>query len=284
MTMPFVDSIQAPQWFKQWLLSQNKKIDQAIADAAAEVGLVLGVKPVAADTDIEATDEPVIVVDSSGGPVEVTLFPDSEVPADGKIRRWWVNHFAGTNPVNIVVDGGAFADGLARYVLPIGKTVQLGVLNGGGWLRIGDALTTTQVRRAAIWPAASFVAPTPVPFDIADRIDNSDVTNWSAFAPLSAEQVRVVLAGRYQISYSIDINSTGGVTWNVTTYLTRNGVEIPGTRLQTGNFGAEDASVSLPRVTVDLDADDRIRLIASQPGAPLTGNMASAILAIDTFV
>ncbi len=230
------------------------------------------------------TDEPVIAVDASGGSVQVTLFPDSEAPADGKIRRWWINHFAGNNPVTVVVDGGSFADGLARYVLPLGKTVQLGVLNGGGWLRIGDALTTTLVRLATPWPAATWIGPTPVPFDLADRIDNSAVSNWSPFAPLTGNQVKIVLASRYQLSYAVDINSTGGVTWNVTTFLTRNGIEIPGTRLQTGNFGNEDASVSLPPVTVDLDADDSIRLVASQPGAPLTGSMVSAILSVETFV
>jgi len=278
MPVKYVDAPNSPSWFQQWLLSQNKQIDAALAAA----GTTLGVRFVNSNANVEAVDPPVIIVDSSMGNVQVTLFPDSEAPADGKIHRWWVTRRSGVNRVTVVVDGSTFADGLAEYVLPLNKTVALGVLNGGGWLRIGDALTVTQVRRAASWAAANFVAPSPVPFDVADRIDNPAVSNWSPFAPLSSDQVRVVYPGRYQLAYAVDFDSTGGATWNAILYLTRNGTEIPGTRLVTGNFGNEDQSVSLPPVTVDLDADDRIRLVAQQ--TLLTGTMTEAIMMVQTFV
>lgn len=283
MKVTMIDAPGAPAWFTQWLPAQLRKVAQAIANAVQQAGLVLTTKDVSASTDVEASDPPVIVVDSTAAPVTITLFPDAEAPNDGNIHRWWVTHVAGDNNVTVVVDGGAFADGLIGYVLPKSRTVQLGVKNGGGWLRIGTALSTEQVRRAAPLAAAAFAAPgAPIPFDIADRQDNTNIALWSPFLPLSADQVQILLAGRYQIGFSADIDSTGGATWNADVWLTVNDAEVPGTRRTTGNFGNEDQSVSLPRVTIDLNADDRVKLVASQ--TLLTGNLKTAVLAIDTFV
>lgn len=231
-----------------------------------------------------AANGPVIIVDSSGGDVQVTLPAADTIPNDGLLHRAWVHHLTGGNRCSVVVSGENFYDGLATLVIPESETAQLGGMYMGvgnpGWLRISHIDTRLQVRRAATWASGNFSAVAAIPWDTQDIEDNVDVLEWSAATPTRAT---AKVAGKYFVGFLINIDSTGGSTYIVQAALRLNGSTIVnGTVLRTGNYQNEDQSASLPAVMIDLNANDYIEVVMQH--ASLTGNLESASLMIHTEV
>lgn len=192
-----VPLVQAPRARTSWAV----KFYESVRKLVSIDKLRLTQTGLAASANIEFGSEPVIIVDSTAGPVVVTLFASATAPNDGQIYRYWVNHIAGDNPVTVQIAGGeTFADGLLHYLLPFGKTIQLGVLNGGGWLRIGDALEVLRVGREAAWAAGNFVAATAVPFDTLYRNDNDAVQDINLLG--APTDVVINYRSRYQLAWS----------------------------------------------------------------------------------
>jgi len=266
-------------------LRSGGSLEAAIAAGDITVNAVpqLRTRYVSASGTIEAYDNEVTIVDTSLGNVTVQLFPSNEHPNDGLIHRYWVYHLGGGNLCQVVCADGSFADGLTKLFLDEGDTAQLGGMYDAAlpmWLRISKSSVDIQVRRNASWAAANFAAPTAVPFDVSDFIDNNAVLDWSAGTPT---QIIVRKSCRLEARYAADFDSTGGVTWNVQGYLRLNGVTtVPGSVRRGGNFGNEDDSISDPCQPLDLTVGDYLELILDQSN--LTGNLVGARLTISTEV
>lgn len=227
---------------------------------------------------------PVIIVDTTAGDVEVTLPAADTIPADGLLHRGWVHHIGGGNKCVVVVDGEDFHDGLAKMVIPEGVTTQLGGMYMGpsneGWLRISKISTRLQIRRAATWAAINFAAPAAIPWDTEDIEDNDSVIEWEGV--INPSRVTIKFGGYYDIKFFVNIDSTGGLTWNLAAWLEKNGTEVAGTRLRTGNYGDEDQSIALPGVEIELAENDYLEVVLDH--TLLTGNLCSATMVIQVEV
>jgi len=261
--------------------------DLAAAIAAGDIHVnnspVLAPQYFTADSNVEPWGGPVLIVDTSLGDVTLTLFPSDEHPNDGLLHRYWVHHIGGGNRCQIVCADGSYADGLVRLYLSEGNTTQLGGMYDATnpmWLRISKEPVDLQVRRNASWAAANFAAPTPVPFDVSDYIDNNAVMDWGVGTP-----TRIVIrkTGRFTFNYAVDIDSTGGLTWNCQAYLRVNGATVvAGSTRRGGNFGNEDDSMSNPCEPVQLTIGDYVELVVDQNN--LTGNLVGAKVTVITEV
>ncbi len=232
-----------------------------------------------------AANGSVILVSTIGGDVTVTLPAAATVPQDGLIHRVWVHHIRGENTCTIEIDGEDFFDGLVDCHPSVGATVTMGVMYMGsgnpGWLRISHLRTVTQVRRAATWAASNFSSAVGIPFDALNIEDNSHVSAWGS--PSNVSRINIGFEGRYGVHYIINVDSTGGSTWNLDAWIRVNGAkEIPGTRIRTGNYGGEDNAISLPHVDTLLVVGDYVELVVQHTS--LTGNLYSAMLNIDIKV
>jgi len=228
---------------------------------------------------------PVILAYPSTGPITITLPAPSGLPEDGMLRRAWVGNFGGLYSVKVVIaGGGTFVDGLSQlWVDGNGTAVHLGAVNGAvadTWMRISTLRNVLQIRRAATWAAANFSSATPLPFATQDFEGNPYIMDWASEIP---SRLSAVLGGTYWIAGFANIDSTGGVTWNVACWLRKNGTtEIPGTRLRGGNYGGEDDSVTLPQTRVSLAAGDYLEWVFQQTG--LTGTLYSATMSSEILV
>lgn len=249
-----------------------------------------GAMQLSADYAAVVSDPSVWIIDTSGSTpgtgYTLTLFPSSDQPNDGRLYGRYVHKFAGDpdQPLTILPPPGeTFADGLTKCVMRhAGETVRLGGMYmnpGNGWLRLLRRCVVCQVRRDTTWSALNFSSPAPVPWTINDVEDNDAVLDFTSGPP---ELVTAHYSARYMMSYQVSIDSTGGSTWNLTAYLRINGTTIIPGSVRTGNYGGEDASLSLPRVDYDLVAGDYIELVLDHTN--LTGEMWSAIMNISAGV
>lgn len=215
--------------------------------------------------------------------ITLTLPDPSGLPlADGYLRRVYAGNFGGNGGhFHVDIDGSNFLDGLSRAeVTANGGAVMLGAVNGtlaSVWVRISSLENHIQVRRASTWAASNFATPTAIPFLVQDLEGNDAVISWAATP--NPSRLTISLTDHYHFSGVLNIDSTGGVTWNVEAWLRKNGTtEIPGTRVRTGNYGAEDQSVALPSIGLALEEGDYVEWIIEHTS--LTGNLYSAMLSV----
>lgn len=110
-------------------------------------------------------------------------------------------------------------------------------------------------------------------FDIVDTWVADETGSW-----VSHTRVWVGTPGSYHVSYLIDIDSTGGSTWNATAQVYKNGASVESTRIESGNYGNEDQSMALPAVYIELDTDDYLDVRISQNN--LTGDLTHCLFQI----
>jgi|GEM_PF-4401896 len=213
--------------------------------------------------------------------VTITLPDPAGLPyADGLLRRLYIGNFGGDGyHVHVDFDGKSL-DGLANATIKnTGGSIMLGCANGSlgsVWVRISTLENHFQLRRAATWAATNFSgAGAAIPWDNQDYDDNPDIVSW-AVTP-NPSRVEVEYKDHYHFVGMINIDSTGGYTWNVEAWWRKNGTtEIPGTRIRTGNYGNEDQAITLPLSGIDLEVGDYMELMVKH--VSLTGNIYSATL------
>ena len=82
----------------------------------------------------------------------------------------------------------------------------------------------------------------------------------------------VLAAGEYTLSYTVDINSTGGATpWTATAQIYKNGGALAGTIISSGNSKNGDQSFSMISDNFSLSAGDYVDLRIIHSG--LTGEL-----------
>jgi hypothetical protein len=176
---------------------------------------------------------------------------------------------------------GIFQNGLNEIKIYNRGTLRMGYVCpniADGAFLLQELFSSLQARKSIEWSACSFSSATAVPFDITDIkydeniIEHSNTTNNS--------RVTFGCKGRVKVSYSCFIDSTGGSTYNVTTYLRKNGTTtIPGSTARTGNYGGEDNSLSIGSMGFDVSVGDYIELIVDQDN--LTGYLKEIMIHVE---
>lgn len=231
-------------------------------------------------TDHDILSGAVLMVDTTAAEVVLTL-PEASNFSEGVWRQLIINHPSGDNNVKILLSGSdTFVYSNTYFNLgthPFSFTV--GTYNNGGGSKWGLVRNTTvkaSGHRDASWAAANFSSMTIIPFDHEDYNNQDELLVYTAGA---AARYTVKTAGTYKVSYQVDIDSTGGSTWNATAQIYKNGVALDGTEVRTGNYGNEDQSMALIPMYVDLAADDYLDIRIDQNS--LTGNLVHAKLNIE---
>jgi len=226
----------------------------------------------------------VIVCNTTAGDVTLTLPQLSTLPDDGILQSFSIGHSGGGNDVilktnasdNFVYDSTStefnLGNGNFHFTLA-------GVYNGstGRWGFQRNLTIKAQMLRTTDWTASNFSSMTIIPFESENYNNNDellvDTTGASA-------KYTVKTSGSYKVNYKIDIDSTGGSTWNATAQLCKNGTSLgEGYKVKTGNYGNEDGMLGLPTTYLDLDADDYIDLRIDQNN--LTGKLIRASLSLE---
>ena len=225
----------------------------------------------------------VIVVDTTSGDVTLTLPLLSTLPSDGILRNFSIGHSSGSNDVIIETnsaDNFVFAS--------VSKTFNLGHSNfhftlagiytgsDGRWGFQRNVTINASSHREANWASTNFSSMTIVPWDNEHNNNNDELLIYTAGA---SARYTVKTPGKYKIAYQIDIDSTGGGTWNATSQVYKNGLALENTEVRTGNYGNEDQSMSLIPTYIDLVADDYIDLRIDQNN--LTGNLVHSIFNLE---
>ena len=225
----------------------------------------------------------VIVADTSSGDVTFTLPALSTLPSDGLIRTFAIGHNVGSN--NVIIKTNT-SDNFVYAT--VSKTIDLGhgffhftiggMYNGttGRWGLQSHTNLHASGHRDASWASSNFSSLTVVPLDSEAYNNNDELLIYTSGA---SARYTVKTAGRYKVSYFINIDSTGGSTWNVTSYIYKNGSSIETSEVRGGNYGNEDDSLTSVPFYVDLVADDYVDLRVDQNN--LTGNLIHAVINIE---
>lgn len=224
----------------------------------------------------------VIMVDATAGDVTVTLPLKTDIANDGRIHQFRIaKKDTSDNKVIIKTSGTeTFPQSITELVLLYaGETATLGGSYDNGWFWLGQMKIVTKVDRENAWDASNFSSLTAIPFENLLIDDNPDIFSWDSGDPT---KITSHIKNRVTLSYSVDIDSTGGSTYNVETYVYKNGVEVKGSKMRTGNYGGEDSCMSKGSIIVNVDAGDYIELYIVQNN--LTGNVEYADIQMETLL
>jgi hypothetical protein len=220
----------------------------------------------------------------TSGIITLTLPSPYLLPNDACIRGpFYLINYGGTYTLKIVIAGGlAFSDGLSQlWLIRNSEVATLGAALGdifAIWMRIATHRNSQQVERAATWASSNFSSDAAIPFDTEDQEGNPYISDW-ALSP-NPTRITAVLGGEYFVSAFCSINSTGGSAWNCVMFLRKGGsTTISGTTLRTGNSAGNDATMTLPPVSVTLAAGEYIEVVLNQDN--LTGTLYNATVRIE---
>jgi hypothetical protein len=166
----------------------------------------------------------------------------------------------------------------ANYLAPpsVAATTPLTVANTAGGGLVLDGLTSINTR-TNIYQNGSFsssqtqtqtggVANTPTPI----TFDTSAVANGvSLFGTLPTSTVRVSTAGRYEISFSIQWDKSGGGTDFVDAWVRINGNDLRDSASQVVVNGTQGETVLTVPIMADLSANDDIEIVFASPDATM---------------
>jgi len=225
----------------------------------------------------------VIVADTTSGDVTFTLPLLSTLPSDGYLRNFSIGHSGGANNVYIqtnATDNFVFASVSKKICLGSSNfhfTIA-GLYTGsvGRWGFQRNVTIKASGHRDSNWASSNFSSNTIIPFDSEAYNNNDELLLYTSGA---SSRYTVKTSGSYKIAFQVDLDSTGGGTWNALAQVYKNGVALDTLQARTGNYGNEDQSMSSISSYVDLVADDYIDLRIDQNN--LTGNLIHAILNIE---
>lgn len=221
----------------------------------------------------EVTGGKSLMVDTTSGEVELTLPAKSSIPDTSDLYSFSIIHSKGSNNVKVKCNGAETFE-YGNTFFNLGKhlfSFTLGGLNTGSvasWGLMRNVTIKASSHRDANWAAANFSSMTIIPWDTEEYNNNSELLVYTSGA---SARYTILTDGSYKLSYNIDIDSTGGSTWNATAQVYKNGVALENTEIRTGNYGNEDQSMALIPTYIDLVAGDYIDLRIDQNS--LTGNL-----------
>lgn len=221
-----------------------------------------------------AVGDPIPLIDTTSGDITMTLPAITDWDDEAYRSEIELAHVAGSNDVIIQLDGvETFAWGNTFFNLGNAlKGFTLGALRYGALTKYGILRNTTihaTAQRAAAWNATNFSSTTIVPWDNELHNNQAELLTYTAGV---AARYTVLAAGKYTLSYTVDINSTGGATpWTATAQLYKNGVALAGTIISSGNSKNGDQSFSMIADDFELAAGNYLDLRISHSG--LTGEL-----------
>ncbi len=239
-----------------------------------------------ADTTLSLSDimkNAIYSVHTHLGDVTLTLPDLTGLPADSVMYQFDIHHARGDNNVIIKTHTGQtfeagnteFILGNHRFVFTLaGTKVSSSIYN---WILKRNLTVRATLYRDASWAASNFSSETAIPWDTEHSNNNTELLEWSSST--NPERLTVRTAGSYKLSFGVDIDSTGGSTWNCTATVFKNGVEVDHLSVRSGNYGSEDQSMSFIPTYITLAEDDYIEVRLDQNN--LTGNLLSGTLNIE---
>lgn len=229
-----------------------------------------------------AADDSEILVDTNAGDRVVTLPLSSSLPAGS--RAYIVANVSGNNRVLIRTTAPeTFTNGLTEMILLPGFDLRL--IGVGAptpqWALGSTSFNSLQVRRNAAWGAASFVAPTPVPFDALDFSANQQVIG-SDIGGASPELITFGATGLYTLSYWFTVDSTGGLAWSVDAELQIGGVAVPGGATTTRAAAGRGQAAAIGPILVQATAGQVARVVLTNTA--LTGSLTSLTMSAQAAI
>lgn len=233
---------------------------------------------ITSDYTLVSSDQ-VLFVNTTDREVVITLPYATNFPSDGYLRQFDIMHNMGSSNVQIKTTGTErFAYGNSFFNL--GKHIfsfTIGTVHVGAnayWGLRRNLTVSGSAHREASWASANFSSMTAIPFDNTYSETQYEIINVRPTG--YNKRITVGTAGNYELSYMIDIDSTGGGTWNATSRIYKNGVAVDDTSVRTGNYGNEDQSMCYIPTYMDLEAGDYLELRIDHNN--LTGNLVHGVL------
>lgn len=266
------------------VLSEDFKI---AVDSSGNLGLVGNHKQGIISKTAAYTYQPgdgILLVDTTAGEVVITLPAITAWPDEAYRHVIPIVHVAGANNLKVILSGAEeFAWGNTYFNLGTAlKGFDFAAIRNGAMQKYGILRNITlkaSAHRDAAWAAANFSSQTIIPWDSEEYNNQPEFFIYTSGA---SARYTVLAAGSYKLSYMIDIDSTGGSTWNAESHVFKNGVELDNTEVRTGNYGSEDQSMALISTYVDLAAGDYVDLRINQNN--LTGNLVNSAFNIEIRV
>ncbi len=221
------------------------------------------------------------IVVTTAGEVTFTLPKVDDIPKDDIFYQIMINHVAGNNNVKVVTHSGdEFAWGNTYFNLGshlFNFTIAgTNSVMGGAWSIVRNLTVKASAHRNANWASSNFSSSAIVPWDDEEYNNQSELLVYTSG---TSSRYTVQATGTYKVNYTIDIDSTGGGTWNATSQVYKNGSALDNTQVRTGNYGNEDQSMCLPCTYVSLVVGDYIDLRIDQNN--LTGNLVHSSLNLE---
>lgn len=248
-----------------------------LQNAIRDDGLVSNVKKAVetkSSSFVYAVGDPIPLIDTTSGDITMTMPAITDWDDEAYRNEIELVHVAGSNDVIIELDGvETFAWGNTYFNIGSAlkgftiAAIMHGALAKYGILRNITVHATSQ--RAAAWNATNFSSTTIVPWDNELHNNQDELLVYTAGA---SARYTVLAGGEYTLSYTVDINSTGGATpWTATTQIYKNGVALGGTIISSGNSKNGDQSFSMIADNFSLAAGDYVDLRIIHSG--LTGEL-----------
>ena len=213
------------------------------------------------------------LINSTAAEVVITLPLVSTLTMDSIIKTFNIIHGMGDNNIKIqcsgsdtMIYGNTFVNlGAARGQFIIASRSSTSLKS---YLLFRNFTVKASAHRDATWNASNFSSTTIIPWDAEPYNSQDEILDYTAGA---SARYTIETTGTYKVNYTIDINSTGGATWNATSWIYKNGVVLENTEVRSGNYGNEDQSMTLPCSYIDLEAGDYIDVRIDQNN--LTGTI-----------
>lgn len=221
-----------------------------------------------------AVGDPAPLIDTTSAEVVVTLPPITDWDDEAYRHEIELAHVAGTNNVKVQLDGvETFAWGNTYFNLGTSfKGFSFAAIRNGAMTKYGILRNITihaTAERTVAWAATNFSGTTIIPWD--NELHNNQ-PEFFVYTAGAAARYTILTTGTYNVSYTVDFNSTGGATaWTATAQVYKNGVALGGTIISTGNSKNGDQSSSMVADQFDFTAGDYFDLRVIQSG--LTGTL-----------
>ena len=239
-------------------------------------------KIIDSDYTLDVLNDEVILVNPTSD-VTITIPEASTLPLNYVVNEYRIKRTeANSNKVAIKLSGSdTFPLGHTTvYLSSPSDTFLLGGICNGKWNNLSNIDVWEKSYRGTDWDDSNFSNETAVPFDSVEFEDNTDILEWDS---TGKTKVTCKITTRLYVSYSLSIDSTGGGTWVVNSYLRKNGTtHIDGSNVRTGNYGGEDQSGALPTIPIDVQAGDYLELTLDHDN--LSGKLVNAYFIIRTTI
>jgi hypothetical protein len=224
-------------------------------------------------------DEVILVNTLQSSGCTLNLPNSNTINNNGKLWEYWIyKNSTDFNDITIQLSGQTFPLGHSKHILRYAEEfLHLGGSFLGGWSKISTLKIVDSLVRNSNWASTNFSTASAVPFESNEVNDNDEILLWSG-----TTQIKCLVPTRVDVSFIVDIDSTGGATWNATVEIRKNGATINTTQMITGNYGGEDQSISCPPLPVEVQSGDYLELYIQQNS--LTGNLINAVMTVSTII